>query len=132
MKKILIVIVILLLLTGCNKKKLDKENEITDNDLKSEVLLENEGLQLKIDKFSYEDNYTTVNIIVTNNNDYDIYIESYEVYVYDKNNTLLGKLVPKFDSIIEKKEKTNHMFGAEINLSNAHHIDYKFINIKKL
>lgn len=131
MKKIILCLLTILLLVGCTKNKNEENNKvnITSNELEKTVL--NEGISIKIDKFYYTDGYTTINLLITNNNDYDVYIGTYEVLVYDKDNNLLGIFNPVFNDNLESKTETNQMFSMEGDLSEAFSIEYKFNELRK-
>lgn len=132
MKKIILCLLTILLLVGCTKNKNEENNKvnITSDELEKTVL--NEGISIKIDKFYYTDGYTTINLLITNNNDYDVYIGKYEVLVYDKNHNLLGIFTPIFDDNLESKTETNQMFSMEGDLSEAFSIEYKFNELRKV
>ncbi|MDD6272426.1 MAG: hypothetical protein PUA90_02765 [bacterium] len=136
MKKITIIIFSIFLLVGCNSKKEEvPENNNAINDIKINNKVENitpKGITVEVKEFYYKDGYSTVNLSITNNNDYSVYIDSYIVYVYDKEDNLLGIFNPKFDSTINKGDTANQMFSTNIDFTNSDRIKYEFNNIEKI
>ena len=114
MKKILLCLMFVLLLSGCgkdvntnNEKVLEDKKDI--NITQKEDTVGDTGLNVRIDNFYYKDNSSTVNLIVKNNNDYDVYIGEYSVMVYDKDNKLLGVYTLNMNTTIKSGEETNQM-----------------------
>ena len=130
-KKIIILsLFIILILCGCTKEKENIANDIRIND-KVEKISE-QGVTIELDKFYYQDGYSTINLYITNNNDYDIYIGNYKVYVYDKKDNLLGIFNPIFNSNINSGKKQSQMFSIEADFSNADYIEYEFNEVEKV
>lgn len=89
------------------------------------------GIYVYVDSFSYEDGYSIVNLILKNNNDYDVYIGDYIVNVYDKDDKLIGVFNPNFDDVLKSGESTNQMFSTEADYSKAYRFEYKFDDVKE-
>ena len=126
-----------LLLSGCgkdvntnNEKVLEDKKDI--NITQKEDTVGDTGLSVKIDSFYYKDNSSTVNLIVKNNNDYDVYIGEYSVMVYDKDNKLLGVYTLNMNTTIKSGEETNQMFSAKEDYSNASSFEYVFDDTKRM
>lgn len=137
MKKILLCLMFVLLLSGCgkdvntnNEKVLEDKKDI--NITQKEDTVGDTGLSVKIDSFYYKDNSSTVNLIVKNNNDYDVYIGEYSVMVYDKDNKLLGVYTLNMNTTIKSGEETNQMFSANEDYSNASRFEYVFDDTKRM
>lgn len=131
MKKIILCFMLILLLSGCGKKQIietKKDIEI----IKKEDTVGNTGLSVKIDSFYYKDNSSTVNLIVKNNNDYDIYVGEYSVMVYDKDDKLLGVYSLKMDVTIKSNEEINQMFSSNEDYSSASKFEYVFDDTKRM
>lgn len=123
MKKILLTLAVLLLLTGCGSTKEIEKNITSDNIVKEEVI---DNVTVKVDKFYYKEGYTTMNLIIKNNKEESIYIDTYKVNLYDKENNLIGVFNPKFDNIIKSKEEVNQMFSIEGDYQNTDRISFEF------
>ena len=137
MKKILLCLMFVLLLSGCgkdvntnNEKVLEDKKDI--NITQKEDTVGDTGLSVKIDSFYYKDNSSTVNLIVKNNNDYDVYIGEYSVMVYDKDNKLLGVYTLNMNTTIKSGEETNQMFSTNEDYSNASKFEYVFDDTKRM
>lgn len=137
MKKIILCFMFVLLLSGCgkdvntnNEKVLEDKKDI--NITQKEDTVGDTGLSVKIDSFYYKDNSSTVNLIVKNNNDYDIYIGAYSVMVYDKDDKLLGVYTLKMDVTIKSGEETNQMFSTNEDYSSASKFEYVFDDTKRM
>ena len=137
MKKILLCLMFVLLLSGCgknvntnNEKVLEDKKDI--NMTQKEDTVGDTGLNVRIDNFQYKDNSSTVNLIVKNNNDYDVYIGEYSVMVYDKDNKLLGVYTLNMNTTIKSGEETNQMFSAKEDYSNASSFEYVFDDTKRM
>lgn len=131
MKKIIYVLLFVFLLTGCGKKNNNIPNTYDIQIKDIEYNLE-ENVNVKLDKFYYQDSYTTVNLIITNNNNIAINIGRYIVYVYDKNDNLIGMFNPTLDTNIPANSSTNQMFSVNDDLRKADKIDYEFNNVTKI
>lgn len=123
MKKILLTLAVLLLLTGCGSTKEIEKNITSDNIVKEEVI---DNVTVKVDKFYYKEGYTTMNLIIKNNKEESIYIDTYKVNLYDKENNLIGVFNPKFDNIIKSEEEVNQMFSIEGDYQNTDRISFEF------
>ena len=137
MKKILISIMLVLLLSGCGSNNNKNDNDVIDDkkDIiieKTEDTIDDVGLSVKVDSFYYKNNSSTVNLIVKNNNDYDIYIGAYSVMVYDKDDKLLGVYTLNMNTTIKSGEETNQMFSANEDYSNASRFEYVFDDTKRM
>ena len=137
MKKILISIMLVLLLSGCGSNNNKNDNDVIDykKDIiieKTEDTIDDVGLSVKVDSFYYKNNSSTVNLIVKNNNDYDIYIGAYSVMVYDKDDKLLGVYTLNMNTTIKSGEETNQMFSANEDYSNASRFEYVFDDTKRM
>ena len=137
MKKILLCLMFVLLLSGCgknvntnNEKVLEDKKDI--NITQKEDTVGDTGLNVRIDNFYYKDNSSTVNLIVKNNNDYDVYIGEYSVMVYDKDNKLLGVYTLNMNTTIKSGEETNQMFSTNEDYSNASRFEYVFDDTKRM
>lgn len=131
MKKIILCFMLILLLSGCGKKQII-ETKKDINITQKEDTVGNTGLSVKIDSFYYKDNSSTVNLIVKNNNDYDIYVGEYSVMVYDKDDKLLGVYSLKMDVTIKSNEEINQMFSSNEDYSSASKFEYVFDDTKRM
>ena len=137
MKKILISIMLVLLLSGCGSNNNKNDNDVIDykKDIiieKTEDTIDDVGLSVKVDSFYYKNNSSTVNLIVKNNNDYDIYIGTYSVMVYDKDDKLLGVYTLNMNTTIKSGEETNQMFSTNEDYSSASKFEYVFDDTKRM
>lgn len=132
MKKIILCFLIAVMLCSCSKN-INKEETINNINIDGNgEYTTDSGISAKIDKFYYKDNSSTVNLIVKNNNDYDVYIGEYSVMVYDKDNKLLGVYTLNMNTTIKSGEETNQMFSANEDYSNASRIEYVFDDTKRM
>ena len=62
------------MLCSCSKS-INKEETINNINIDGNgEYTTDSGISVKIDKFYYKDNSSTVNLLIKNNNDYDIYV----------------------------------------------------------
>lgn len=130
MKKIIYSIMIIILLTGCAKKNNNIVKNNIDIDTADKEIYEN--VNIKLDKFYFQEDYTTINLIITNDNDYTINIGNYKVLVYDKENNLIGEFNPNLEENINPHSSTNQMFSIQDDLKGANKIEYEFTDITKI
>ena len=130
MKKIIYSIMIIILLTGCAKKNNNIVKNNIDIDTADKEIYEN--VNIKLDKFYFQEDYTTINLIITNDNDYTVNIGNYKVLVYDKENNLIGEFNPNLEENINPHSSTNQMFSIQDDLKGATKIEYEFTNITKI
>lgn len=131
MKKITIILFIASLLVGCTRYK----EEIQSNNIKIDDKIEtitDKGITIELDEFYYKDGYSTINLSITNNNDYLVYIDNYKVYIYDDKNNLIGMFNPKFDTTITGGDTVKQMFSTEVDFTKASKIKYEFNNIEEV
>lgn len=131
MKKVIVSLFIILLLSGCVKqgKEVKVENIKVDNEVEE---IENKEISLEIDEFYYKDGYSTINLSITNNNDYIIYIGSYKVYLFDDKDNLIGMFNPKLGSNINNGDTIKQMFSTQVDFSKATRVEYEFVDIEKV
>lgn len=130
MKRIIIILFILLLV-GCSGDKEETKPENINIDDKIEAISDR-GITIELDKFYYQDGYSTINLNITNNNDYTVYIGKYKVYVYDREDNLIGTFNPIFNASIRGGEKLSQMFSTEKDYSKAYRIEYELEEIEKV
>lgn len=123
MKKVLLVLLVALFLTGCGSTKEVENNITSDNITKEEVI---EDITIKVDKFYYKDGYTTMNLFIKNGKEEEVYIDTYKVNLYDKEGNLIAVFNPKFDNIIKSNEEVNHMFSIQGDYQNTDKISFEF------
>lgn len=123
MKKVLLVLLVVLFLTGCGSTKEVENNITSDNITKEEVI---EDITIKVDKFYYKDGYTTMNLFIKNGKEEEVYIDTYKVNLYDKEGNLIAVFNPKFDNIIKSNEEVNHMFSIQGDYQNTDKISFEF------
>lgn len=131
MKKVVVSLFIVLLLSGCFKqnKEVNVENIKVNNKVEK---IEDKGISLELDEFYYKDGYSTINLSITNNNDYIVYIGSYKVYIYDDKDNLIGMFNPKFESNINNGDTMKQMFSTQVDFSRASKVEYEFNDIEKV
>lgn len=131
MKKIILCFLMIFMLCSCAKDL--KKEEVTNININvNKEYTTDSGISVKIDKFYYKDNSSTVNLLIKNNNDYDIYIGKYDVMVYDKNNKLIGIFTPNLNTVIIANTETNQMFSVADDYSRAYKFEYIFDDVKKI
>ncbi|MGN1341629.1 MAG: hypothetical protein ACI4VL_00165 [Bacilli bacterium] len=132
MKKIILCFLIAVMLCSCSKS-INKEETINNINIDGNgEYTTDSGISVKIDKFYYKDNSSTVNLLIKNNNNYDIYIGKYDVMVYDKNNKLIGIFTPNLNTVIKANTETNQMFSVANDYSRAYKFEYIFDDVKKI
>ena len=129
MKKYILCLIMLLTLCSCGRN--NKSN--LDIDINSGISYDDKdnGISTRVDKFYYKDNNSTINLIIINNNDYDIYIGKYSILVYDKKDKLIGSFNPEFNEVLPGGKETNQMFSTEADYSDAYKLEYVFDDVKE-
>lgn len=128
MKKYILCLIMVFMLCGCGNKIEERVDiDISDG---SEYTMDN-GISVKVDKFYYMDSSSTVNLIIKNNNDYDVYIGKYDVMVYDKDNTLIGSFTPDFSDVLKANTEINQMFSVNDDYSDGYKFEYVFDDVKE-
>ena len=129
MKKYILCLIMLLTLCSCGRN--NKSN--LDIDINSGISYDDKdnGISTRVDKFYYKDNNSTINLIIKNNNDYDIYIGKYSILVYDKKDKLIGSFNPEYNEVLPGGKETNQMFSTEADYSDAYKLEYVFDDVKE-
>lgn len=126
MKKYVLCLVMLFMLFGCGKN----DNDININ-IKDSGKYTVSGIDVTVDKFYYENGSSNVDLIIKNNNSYDIYIGEYKVNVYDKDGNLVGTFNPSFDDVLKAGDSVNQMFSMAADYSNGYRFEYVFDDVKE-
>ena len=129
MKKYILCLIMLLTLCSCG---MDNKSNL-DIDINSGISYDDKdnGISTRVDKFYYKDNNSTMNLIIKNNNDYDVYIGKYSILVYDKDDKLIGSFNPEFNEVLPSGKETNQMFSTEADYSDAYKLEYVFDDVKE-
>lgn len=122
MKKIILLVSFMFIITGCNEKELILENDKVN--LNEAVIAEKEINDIKISDTSviYSSGITTVKFNLSSLN--NIYIKQVKLIFKNFAGTEMVTLIGYIDS--EIKEKKEIVITSDIDLTNAYDIEYIF------
>lgn len=113
-------------ITDNNNNNIDnnKDNNIKEN-LNPEVISKKNISNLVFDniKYTYDGEFTTVYMEVTNNNHKGVYLKAFVVKVYNKNNEILGKFNPNPNYLIEPGKTNELKFFIKKDFSEAYKME---------
>ena len=125
MKRYILCLIMVFMLCSCGKND-NNINIKDDGDYTT-----SSGIGVTVDKFYYEDGSSNVDLIIKNNNSYDVYIGNYVVNVYDKNDNLVGTFNPNFDDVLKAGGSVTQMFSTKDDYSDGYRFEYIFDDVKE-
>lgn len=124
MKKIIIVL-ILLLFTGCNNNEVKYEaNKVNLNDLVIEDKIIN-NYSTTNTSVIYDAGFSTFKTTLKNNGE-STNINKINIIFKTKNNTMITTLTGIINKELKSNEETNVLITSDIDLTNAYSIEYNF------
>lgn len=125
MKKIILIIFSLLLITGCNKEEQIEIFEPNKVNLNEKVIEEKQinDLLFKNTSIIYDKNITTFKTTLINNGN-DINIKNIYVECYSKNNFKILTLTKEINKKIKNQEKFQITIATDIDLTDIYEIKY--------
>ena len=125
MRKILIILFGLVLITGCGGNKetteLIKVNQ-NDNIIKEQVV---SNLTLNNTTLYYEKGVSTFNVKINNNSENNINISSFKIIFKNQNGTIITTLMANDINEIKSHDNKNVLITSDIDLSNAYSVEYE-------
>lgn len=125
MRKIILIIFSLLLITGCNKEEQIEILEPNKVNLNEKVIEEKQinDLLFKNTSIIYDKNITTFKTTLINNGN-DIDIKNIYVECYSKNNFKILTLTKEINKKIKNQEKFQITIATDIDLTDIYEIKY--------
>lgn len=125
MRKIILIIFSLLLITGCNKEEQIEILEPNKVNLNEKVIEEKQinDLLFKNTSIIYDKNMTTFKTTLINNGN-DIDIKNIYVECYSKNNFKILTLTKEINKKIKNREKFQITIATDIDLTDIYEIKY--------
>lgn len=125
MRKIILIIFSLLLITGCNKEEQIEILEPNKVNLNEKVIEEKQinDLLFKNTSIIYDKNMTTFKTTLINNGN-DIDIKNIYVECYSKNNFKILTLTKEINKKIKNQEKFQITIATDIDLTDIYEIKY--------
>ena len=125
MKKIAIIIISILLVTGCSiLKKENIENSVVNNN--SNIIKEQTVYNLDLNNVSliYFKGTSTFNVKVTNNTDSDINISKFTVIFKAKSGSIITTVSGNIGDKIPAKNSIETSLTSDVDLSDAYSVEY--------
>ncbi len=125
MKKIILVILSLVLITGCGKKEVQETIETNKVNLNELVIEEKQvnDLIFKNTSMIYEQGITTFKTLIVNNG-IDIEIKNIYIDCYSKNGLKILTLKKEVNKVIKNKENFQIAVATDIDLTDIYEIKY--------
>lgn len=125
MKKIMLIMFSLLLITGCNKEEPIEILEPNKVNLNEKVIEEKQinDLLFKDTSVIYDKNITTFKTILINNGN-DIDIKNIYVECYSKSGFKILTLTKEINKTIKNNEKTQIAIATDIDLTDIYEVKY--------
>jgi uncharacterized protein YcfL len=127
MKKILIIILSLLIITGCACSKKNNNESKLENNLNEELIKEQiiSDIQISNINIVYENEISTFTAIVTNNGKSNKKIGVIDIIFKDEEGQEIITLKGLIDKNLKPNESSSINAGTSIDLRNAKNIEYK-------
>lgn len=132
MKKILIIILSLLIITGCGCK--NKENN-TRNETNSNIKTNNnkdfkknqtiDGIEISSINLSYQNEISTFTAVVTNKSSINKKIGIIDIIIKDENKNEIITLKGMIDKTMKINESASINASTSIDLTNAKYVEYR-------
>lgn len=128
MKKIVIVLAVMLLMsvTGCGKKQ-EEQNPTIEGNTNEGIIQDQTVGNLKFTNTALivENGQSKLTTLVTNDTDEDIRVETFDIYVKDASGKTLTVLQGYVGGIVPKHEARQVISQCSIDLSHATNIEYQ-------
>lgn len=125
MKKLLLLFLSIIIITGCNKKQeINNIIKVNQNELiiKEQVV---NNLTLSDITLYYEKGLSTFNVKIKNNTENNITISNFNVTFKNKNGTIITTLKANDINLIETNTTKDISIVSDIDLSNAYSVEYE-------
>lgn len=135
MRKILILAMILVTLTGCfGKKKEEKKNPDAGKiiEVKEQDVIENKeysGIKIENISFIYDGKYTTMSFTLINSRTENVTLGKYDVIVNDENGEEIGKLESYSAEEITPEGVLEFSLSIDKDYSKAKSVEFNFIDL---
>lgn len=127
MKKILIITLILSLLTGCNDKIKEENDNIISNINESIKITQNvDGIIFSNQSIMYQNNVSTITFEMKNTLNYEKKIKKIYISVKNENNTEIVKLESIVDIKLNTKKSTLVNVYSDIDLSKSYQLEFSY------
>ncbi|MDD3453572.1 MAG: hypothetical protein PHN42_04825 [Bacilli bacterium] len=127
MKKILIITLILSLLTGCNDKIKEENDNIISNINESIKITQNvDGIIFSNQSIMYQNNVSTITFEIQNTLNYEKKIKKIYISVKNENNTEIVKLESIVDIKLNTKKSTLVNVYSDIDLSKSYQLEFSY------
>lgn len=127
MKKLILIILCLLLITGCNKEdnqEINETNKVNLNELAIEDKRINDFI-FKNTSIIYDQGITTFKTLFVNEGE-DIEIKNIYIDCYQKSGFKVLTLTKEINKIIRTKKNYQIVVATDIDLTNIYEIKYRF------
>ncbi len=127
MKKLILIILCLLLITGCNKEdnqEINETNKVNLNELAIEDKRINDFI-FKNTSIIYDQGITTFKTLFVNEGE-DIEIKNIYIDCYQKSGFKVLTLTKEINKIIKTKKNYQIVVATDIDLTNIYEIKYRF------
>lgn len=125
MKKIIVLCLITVILTGCKAKKKEDISIIKDKD---EIIIPEQQvdeLKFKNTSLVIKNNKTEFTTQVINETNSDKYVDTFTIIVKDKNNNVITNMVGYVGGIIKANDSKEIVSNSELNLNKAYNVEYQ-------
>ena len=122
-RNIMLVLVTLLTLTGCNKEEI-KENNTLETNIKGERILDD--FTFKNISIVEDNGISRITVTVVNNSEEDKNVESFKIHLKDKEENIIKETIGYIGGTIKSKDTKVIMTEVNMDLSNVYDIDFTY------
>ena len=122
-RNIMLVLVTLLTLTGCNKEEI-KENNTLETNIKSERILDD--FTFKNISIVEDNGISRITVTVVNNSEEDKNVASFKILLKDKEKHIIKETIGYIGGTIKSKDTKVIMTEVNMDLSNVYDIDFTY------
>ena len=138
MRKVLVLTLLIITLTGCFGKEKTNEQEKPNKEkvveIKEKGVIENKdysGIKIENIKFIYDSEYSTMSYTIINSKSTAITIGRYDVVIKDINGNELGKLESYLPNEIQSNESQEVSLSIDKDFTKAASADFNFITLNQ-
>ena len=123
MKKILIVMISILFLTGCGSKSTISNSKLNNNEniIKDQTI---NNFSITDISLNYKKGTSTLKLTITNTLDQDVNINKFEVVFKTENGSVITTLDGKVIDSMKANESITLTLNTDVNLSEAYSVEY--------